>query len=201
MRDQDRIRFASQLAAMAEIYGKGVSEAAAEAWFATLHDVSIEDFERAMMAHLRDPDVGRFVPKPADILAQLRGAAAQDGRPDADEAFAMLPKSEAETAVWTPEMAQAWYAGACDLYQTDRVGARMAFRSAYERYVRSARASGDPVKWQVSMGHDTHGRAEPIRKAIADGRLPKVAAQLLPAPVDESAQVLTQALARAKALA
>ena len=192
MREQDRNRFAQQMAAVSEIYDRPVGRATAEAWFSTLRDVSIEDFERGMLAHLRDPDRGQFAPKPADILAQIRGAASHDGRPEADEAFALLPKAEGETAVWTAEMATAWYAGASDLYATDRVGSRMAFRASYERLVRAAREAGVPVGWSVTTGFDVGGREAPIRKAIADGRLPASAARLLPAPQGEAPGVLLQ---------
>jgi hypothetical protein len=184
MRDQDRKAFAEALTAAAEVYGKGVSEAAAEVWFVALREVSIEQFRAAMMAHMRDPEGGQFMPKPADVIRQIQGAAKRDGRPAADEAFAMLPKSERDSAVWTQEMATAWFAGACDLYATDRVGARMAFRESYERACEAARQRGEPVTWTLSLGQDPHGRAESIRKGIEQGRLAPAAAALV---ADQSA--------------
>jgi hypothetical protein len=149
-----------------------------------------------MMRHMRDPERGQFMPKPADIIAQVRGVSSDDGRPTADEAFALLPKSELETAVWTPEMAQAWYAGASDLYETDRIGSRMAFRASYERLVERARRDGAPIKWTVSLGHDPRGREEPVRKAIEQGLLPASAAPaLLPdAEVEDVAAQLANIL-------
>lgn len=197
MRDADRKRFAAALAGAAEIYGKGVSESAAEIWFAALRDVTIDAYEAAMMRHMRDPDTGRFMPRPADIIAQIRGAGANDGRPEADEAFALVPKGEQDTAVWTAEMATAWYAGACDLYHTDRVGARMAFRASYDRAVRVARETGVPVKWAVTLGLDPRGREEPVRKAVADGRLPPSAVLLLVGPVEaRAADIIARATTR-----
>ena len=179
MRDHDRAAFAECLTAAAEVYGKAVSAAAAEVWFAALKDVTIEQFRAAMMEHMRNPDGGQFMPKPADVIGQLRGASRRDGRPGADEAFAMLPKTERDTAIWTQEMATAWYAGACDLYHTDRVGARMAFRDSDERACTAAREAGEPVRWTISMGTDAQGRAEPIRKGIEQGRIAQAAAGLL----------------------
>ena len=179
MRNEDRGRFAACLTAAAEVYGKAISSSAAEVWMAALSDLQIEVVEAAMMRHMRDPERGQFMPKPADIIAQVRGVSSDDSRPTADEAFSMLPKSEMETAVWTPEMAQAWYAGAADLYETDRVGSRMAFRASYERLVERARRDGCPVSWTVTLGHDPRGREEPVRKAIEQGLLPASAAPTL----------------------
>jgi len=187
MRDADRKRFAAALAGAAEIYGKGVSESAAEIWFAALRDVPIDAYEAAMMRHMRDPDTGRFMPRPADIIAQIRGTGANDGRPEADEAFALVPKTEHDTAVWTDEMSVAWYGGASDLYESDRVGARMAFRASYDRAVRVARGAGEPVKWTVTLGLDPRGREGPVRKAIADGRLSPSAVLLLVGPLEAGA--------------
>lgn len=196
MRNEDRARFAACLTAAAEVYGKAISSSAAEVWMAALSDLQIEVVETAMMRHMRDPERGQFMPKPADIIAQVRGVSSDDGRPTADEAFALLPKSELETAVWTPEMAQAWYAGASDLYETDRIGSRMAFRASYERLVERARRDGAPIKWTVSLGHDPRGREEPVRKAIEQGLLPASAAPaLLPdAEVEDVAAQLANIL-------
>ncbi len=47
----------------------------------------VENLKGALMAHLGDPERGRFVPTPADLIEKIQRAIEQDGRPTADEAF------------------------------------------------------------------------------------------------------------------
>lgn len=85
----------------------------------------------------------------ADILQRVQAA---DGRPGKDEAWsiALMAGDEVETVVMTSEVQQAMSAAAPILKLGDKVGARMAFMSAYERLVTAARAEAAPVTWSVS---------------------------------------------------
>lgn len=100
----------------------------------------------------------------ADVIQRL-----EDGRPGPEEAWALFPKSEAEAGCVTEEMSVAWGAAA-SLYETDEVGARMAFREAYTRELRNARAQGTPPRWRLSPGHDKAlteaAAAEGLRKGL-----------------------------------
>lgn len=107
----------------------------------------------------------------AEILARV-----DDGRPGPDEAFAMLPTTEAQTVVWTDEMA------AASTYLdtgADRVTQRLAFREAYAKAVAKARQDKAPVQWWVSAGHDANGRERPVAEAVLAGRLDVRVAQAL----------------------
>lgn len=42
-------------------------------WSDALAEYSIEDIAAGLSRHLRDPDNGRFVPKPSDVIAHLAG--------------------------------------------------------------------------------------------------------------------------------
>lgn len=62
-----------------ETYGGDFpSEALARFWVATLEDVEDEDLRRAYIEHARDPERGRFRPKPADLIAQLQKSRGPD---------------------------------------------------------------------------------------------------------------------------
>ena len=144
---------------------------------------------KALEAHIADPQRGRFVPVPADLIAQIDGAAAQDGRPDVEEAWAIAVRAsdEADTIVWTAEIAEAW--GVCSpvFHLNDEVGARMAFKAAYSRMVSTARAAREPVQWCPTIGHDTARRNDAITRAVESGQLP---AAYLPAPTGPVAGLL-----------
>ena len=90
----------------------------------------------------------------ADVLTRIEE---QDGRPSADEAWAMLPMTEEVSVAWTAEMAAAWGVARAIL-DTDRTAARMAFRSAYDRAVVDARREDIPIRWSPSLGLEKGGR-------------------------------------------
>lgn len=143
----------------------------------------IENLKGALMAHLRDPERGRFVPTPADLIEKIQKALEKDGRPTADEAFAIAVQMDDEytTVVTNDEISQAW-AVAREI-MPDRTGARMAFRSAYERLVSQSRSANKPVQWFASLGHDTQGREAALMQAAQQGRLPMNQVKaLLPTP-------------------
>lgn len=105
-----------------------------------------------------------------------------DGRPTADEAWAMSLEAldEAKTVVWTDEARAAFSIARPVLSEGDKVGDRMAFRDSYERLVRESRERAIPAKWDVSLGWDNAMREVALRQAEASGLLPapRVAALL-----------------------
>lgn len=102
----------------------------------------------------------------ADVITRL-----DDGRPGPEEAWAMLPFDEAQTVVWTEEMAGAWGVALPLLEDGDRIAARMAFLESYRTRVQRARDSGTAVKWNVSLGHDQGKRSLVIEEAHRLGRI------------------------------
>lgn len=101
----------------------------------------------------------------AKIIEQI-----DDGRPGAQEAWAMLPKSEGESAAMTDDMTEAWDI-VRDLLETDRIAARKSFIEAYQRILLEARSEGRPVKWFLSAGQDPAGRERAARDAVKRGLL------------------------------
>jgi hypothetical protein len=101
-----------------------------------------------------------------DVVSRL-----DDGRLGAEEAWAMLPKCEADSIVWTTEMAEALRICQSLMDDGDAVAARMAFKQAYDRIVASARDAGRAPEWQISLGHDPRGRDQALREAVERGRI------------------------------
>jgi hypothetical protein len=188
MRDTEVRAFTKLLDSTCKLLSRGAYQPDADnaaMWFRALAAHDLESIQRAFDAHVKDPQRGRFVPVPADILAQLEAMAADDGRPGPEEAWAIAVRSndEAQTVVWTAEAAEAWAIARPVMQLGDEVGARMAFKEAYHRLVVEARTRRLPVAWNVSEGHDAGRRTRAIEAAVAAGRLPApVAAALLPAP-------------------
>jgi len=73
MIDADKKQFALCLMACGEMYGKALSKPVMALWFDALGSYDIAAVEAAFKAHLANPDVGQFMPKPADIIRAIAG--------------------------------------------------------------------------------------------------------------------------------
>ena len=93
------------------------------------------------------------------------------GHPGAEEAWALCPRDEDATVVWTSEMADAYGVAAALLREGDQVAARMAFRERYTELVRKANDARRPARWVASLGHDPAGRDAVLLEAVEKGRL------------------------------
>lgn len=187
MTQDDTPEFTAALHAMLSVLSHGKAEttpAVAAMWFRVLQPYTLAQVTAGMTAHMRHPATGRTLPIPADIVAQIEGAAADDGRPGPEEAWAIAAtaRNEAETVVWTEEIAEAF--GAAQPVMADRVAARMAFVEVYGRLVAAARAAHKPVRWTTCLGSDPARRADAIRLALKLGRVPSdgVSADVLALP-------------------
>jgi hypothetical protein len=195
--DSDQPEFARLLKATMELYAQNPTRDATALWWASLRRYTLDQVRAAFSAHIQDPLRGRFTPKPADLIAAL---AETDGRPNADEAWSHCPRSEAQTSVWTAETRAAFFEAAFGLIDDDPIAARMAFKGAYERHIAQARRELRTIEWEVSLGHDLHGRRPVIDQAVQLGRISSEHAQsLLPppeGPVNRTIAKITQGIGR-----
>ena len=168
MREADKQEFGSIWKAAWELHGRTVTTGMLQIAFQALMQFEIDEVKAALTKHIRDPERGQFPPKPADIIAMMQG---HDGRPSPDEAWAICPQSELQTVVWTSDIKQAYQVALPLIEAGDRVAARMAFIDAYRREVKQSRECGDPVQWEISLGHDRQGREPALQVAIAQGRI------------------------------
>lgn len=167
-----------------------------DAWWSNLSPYPM-GIVRAALQGYSDQN-GDFEPKPAGIAMRCR---LMDGRPDAEEAWAVAlsGRSETDTVMWTQETAEAFAIARLVIDVSGRDGAvsgRRPFLAAYERLVNEARAARRPIKYLMSLGWDIGKRAAVIAKARTEGALPAPdLSALLPAPIGEP---LPNAAARAQ---
>jgi hypothetical protein len=157
-----------------EVCGAALSPAAAKMLardLADFHESAVLDALARCRMELQEPL------KMADILERI-----DDGRPDVDDAWTMMPKTELESVVWTDEMAQAWGIASPLLNAGDVAGARNAFKDAYGKAVLHARIKRKPAHWMPSLGNDVASRESVLLDAVRKRRLTAAhVAQLLPA--------------------
>lgn len=165
------------VAVTAELCGRVFSEPAARVFVSDLEPYPEPAVMKALARCRREV---RGVLTVADVVTRL-----DDGRPGPEEAWSLLPQSEAQTAVWTDEMRAAFAVALPLLVAGEPIPARMAFKEAYTRHVSEARDAGKPVAWSVTLGHDAQGREGVLQAAVDAGRLTLAVARehgLLPAP-------------------
>lgn len=151
------------ITATAELCGKPVSDAAAKLLAKDLTDFPetavMEALARCRMELHGPLNIG-------EILARL-----DDGRPDAEEAWDMMPLTEAASVVWTAEMAQAWGNALPHFQSGNWEQARDAFRKSYTQAVLLARCKRTPIHWTPSLGTDPAQRERVLLDAVKKERL------------------------------
>jgi hypothetical protein len=176
-------RVLEAIAVTAELCGRVFSPAAARQFAADLSPYPEAQVLGALERCRREV---KGVLSLADVISRL-----DDGRPGADEAWAMMPRDETQSVVWTDEMAVAYGLALPLLATGDAVAARVAFRECYTRVVTLARCERRPALWRLSPGRDPASRAAAITDAVEKGRLSREHAMaLLPDVANTQADAL-----------
>jgi len=157
--------------------GRQFSNMAMKAMFNLLAPYPLEIIKQAVNKHMA---IAQFAPQVSDIIKLLNVG---NTRPSADEMWAEIPKDNDSCAVVSEESMAAWCL-VSDLYKTDRIGARMGFKAAYERITQENVVQNKPIKWFFSHGTDKHLYQTVTDRAVSQGRLSPQSAQniMLSAP-------------------
>jgi len=147
---------------------KPVEGARREMWWSALGSYPDGVLMAAVTRHIRNSS---FFPHLNDLL---KGCDAQTdgGWLGVEEAWALMPKSEHESAMLTDEIAQAIAVAAPLIESGDRVAARMAFKDCYTRLVERAKLEGRQPRYFPSYGSDKHGAVAMLAKAVQVGQIP-----------------------------
>jgi hypothetical protein len=174
--------------------GKAFSQRTMTIVFDALEDYPLEAVFQAIKIHTKK---GKYAPSPADIVEIIseRTGAKHIG---CEEAWSIALESfdEYSTVVWTEPIAEARAIASSLYFGGDKVAARMAFKDAYNRIIKTA---PEPI-WTVTEGFDMARRADAVKQAVLLKRLPPLKADsryLIESPTTtvagliESAQVKT----------
>lgn len=152
------------VAATAELCGHPLTPAAA---LLLARDLSSLDRQAVLAALARCRAELPHTLNIGEVLARI-----EDGRPTAEEAWNMLPVTEAASVVWTNEMAQAWSGVASHLLNNEREMAHGLFVQCYAHAVLMARCKQEKVTWTASLGTDPAQREQVLLEALEKERLP-----------------------------
>jgi hypothetical protein len=165
MNTNEKAEFTDLLIGTFEVYGTKITQTSIMIWINSMSKYPFFDLKTALTYHIQNSP---YAPKPSDMINFIQ---AQDGRPGADEAWAMIPRNESVSAILSQEMLTAMAAAQPLLNEGDQVAARMAFKESYSNLVNSARQTSRPVEWFPSLGNDKYGREAVVKEAIRLGRI------------------------------
>lgn len=173
MRPEEQAEFTQLLVTAMAVYDRKITAQIAEMYFAAFGRFTLAQVRDGLSRHLQDSESGKFFPKPADVIGQIQGVIADDGRPGKDEAWsiALCSQDEGDTVLITEEILAALSVAQPLLEIRDKVAARLAFVEAYEKQLVQARRAAKPVKWIVSLGDDKGRRAHALQEGVRLGRL------------------------------
>jgi hypothetical protein len=193
MTDHDLDSFIEIWRGANELYGAVPTDTASTLSFKILSQYDFHLVESAIIAYLSDPAKGKFKIKPSEVIDLIQQKRNDDGRLTADEAWSLAIQSfdEHTSVMLTDDIAAALSISASIYRDGDKVGARMAFRGAYEREVQSARDNHIPVKYFPSLGLDESERRAFIESAVKQRQLPQsYADNMLPAPMTPDGEAI-----------
>lgn len=172
---EELVPLASAICATGEALGQTISATTARVIAKDLTQYPPEEIRNGLLA-CRRTLTGKLTL--AAILQQIH---ALDGRPEPNEAWAMAVSAadENNSIVLTEEILLALGSARPVLDAGDRIGARMAFLSTYQRLIDESRRQAIPPNWQLSQGHDPHRRQIAISEAVSLGRLKRPQAHRL----------------------
>lgn len=136
----------------------------AEMWMNALCDFAPGSVLKSAQNYMR---TNKFKPQLADIVQGCE-ALTPLAWLDAEEAWARLPKSEADSAMLTSELAEAW-AVAKQFIPHDMVSARMSFKGTYGRLVAKAHMEFRRPKYFPSFGSEKSQQGTMLAQAVKDG--------------------------------
>lgn len=155
-------RVLQTIQATAEIYGKTMSPFAAEVLLTDLSEYPEDAILKALTTCRKEL---RTFPTLADITSRIA-----DGHPGVEEAWAMLPKDESSSVVWTDQMRDAFGVVRLQI-DSNPIAARMAFKEVYSRLLSEARSLRLIPRWEPSLGFDRNSRDAVLADAVAKGRI------------------------------
>lgn len=169
---------------LASLHGKALNATAGRIFLNALRDYPQDLVLAALERCTREL---KTFPTIADVLSRI-----DDGHPGVEEAWALVPKNEQDSAVWTGEIARAFWA-CVSLIDSDPVGARMAFKEKYSKELLEAKAAKRPPKWDATLGTDKEKRVRVIQAAVQERKfLPEYAQILLPDTSFQDPNILKQ---------
>ena len=131
-----------------------LSNAVLQIYWRHLRHLTLVEVEEGVDKHIAS-EYGHRMPLAKDIIGTP-----VDHWPAPNEAWAMVPKDESDSAATLKEIMGAWSAVEALYRPNNETPARMAFLDFYKRAVSTAKQNNEQPEWFVTLGHRSEGRHE-----------------------------------------
>jgi hypothetical protein len=167
MRTQDYDKFYDILELTTATYNRTYTEPEIKLFIRLFEPYPLQEIEQAYMDYFKSAN--KFAPVPGQIL-ELIPAAQKSKHIGADEAWAIAREAMDinNAVVSTAQIVEAWGIAEPLYSARDEIPARMAFRDAYNRIIKTA---PENPKWFFSPGVNKAQTISVISQAVALGRL------------------------------
>jgi hypothetical protein len=156
------------------------SEFDGELWQLVFAGYDVETIKKAALFWKASSAQSQFMPT-AQQLLEIINPSKKTLNADAAWSAAIKAGDEGATVVWTKRTQQAFLSAALPLLSMgDKVGARMAFKGAYD-----ALHGGD--EYIVSIGQDVDGRATATEQAVIENKITALHACAMGLPLSDDA--------------
>lgn len=160
---------------IAEYHDEDLSQSRAQMYASDLEAYSPAEINQAWKTY-RMALGNNKMPKPFQLIQFV-----QDGHPTAQESWAMIPRDESASVIWSDEMRAAYSIAEPLIREGNVSGAFFAYREEYEKQINQARALRKKPRWSPSFGDYKPGRDAALITAIERGRItPEKAVSLYP---------------------
>ena len=184
MTEAEKAKFIAAVAGIAGFYGTELNKMALKIYWDALREFEVDPVLEAIRSHIKDPENGRFMPKPADIIRNLPADPNRQvvGADAAWEMALRLGIGDEDATVIAPK-AILWVFPHTLWEIGDKIAARMAFKEAWP-YALEAYGMG----YGVSLGNNPAGREPAIMEALKNNLITnETALSLLPHMAEEIA--------------
>ena len=173
----DKAEFSRVLNSVSALYRVDLSPDVVELWWNVLADFDIAAIRQALTKHLRNPETGQFMPKPADVIRFMSGTT-QDS---ALMAWAKVYKAVRLQGSWTDVTFDdptthavlrdmGGWIKLCQMLETDVPFRAKEFENRYRAYARLQELPATTPKvliGRATLHNQAHGYGEPAQPNVA----------------------------------
>ncbi len=202
MTDREKPEFMKLLISTADLYRQEWSSDVVEIWWNTLKSLGLVQVTRAFSGHIQDPVKGEWMPKPANIIAKIKGS------PERSALLAWAEVEEAVSGVGRYETVQfsdpvtnavvrnlGGWIWLCD-QNLDEPWTQKEFERRYLAYSEFGAGLNEPLPGLLQIQNRGHRGDPRMLEANCGGQVRMIGgdpgAKLLPEPEDKTGEVLKE---------
>jgi len=200
MTETEKPDFMKLLISTADLYRQELSSDVVELWWNTLKSHNLVQVKRAFSTHVQDPVKGEWMPKPANIIAKLKGSPERSALlawTEVEEAVSRIGRYEtvqfADPVINATIRALGGWISLCD-QNLDEPWTQKEFERRYLAYSEVGAGLNEPLPGLLQIQNRGHRGDPRMLEANCGGQVRMIGddlgVKLLPEPEDKTEEVL-----------